>query len=46
MNQNSGSNGFQVAPHGIIMLGALALLLILAIHMLGFRIVGAIKVGK
>ncbi len=41
-------NPFQnidVAPHGILAFAALALIIVLAIHMLGFRIVGAVKVG-
>lgn len=37
---------FDVAPHGIVFFAAVALLLIIAIHLLGFRVVGALKVGR
>lgn len=37
---------WDVAPHGIIMFAALAVILVIVIHMLGFRLVGAIKVGQ
>lgn len=37
---------WEVAPHGIIMFAALALLLIVAVHVLGFRVVGALRVGR
>lgn len=40
------TDGFQVAPHGILLVGALAILLVLLINMLGFRVVGAIRVGR
>jgi hypothetical protein len=37
---------WDVAPHGLVMLAAVALLFVILIHTLGFRVVGAIKVGR
>ena len=37
---------WEVAPHGLVMFAALALLIILGVHLLGFRIVGAVRVGR
>lgn len=37
---------FDVAPHGFLAVAAGALLLVLLVHLLGFRVVGAIKVGR
>jgi hypothetical protein len=34
-----------VAPHGLLFMAGVALLIVLLVHLLGFRIVGAIKVG-
>lgn len=39
-------SNFDVAPHGIIALAAIALIIVLAIHILGFRVVGAVRVGR
>lgn len=38
-------SNWDVAPHGIIMFAALALALAIFIHILGFRAIGAVKVG-
>jgi hypothetical protein len=45
VNNGNKSGGFPVAPHGILACAALAILVILAIHMLGFSAMGAVKVG-
>lgn len=42
---SGGSNNWQVAPHGVIGMAVAALLLIVLVHQLGFRVVGAVKVG-
>lgn len=39
------TTGTKVAPHGIMYLALLALLLIAAVHMMGFRVMAAVKVG-
>ena len=38
-------SNFDVAPHGILIMAALALILVLVIHTLGFRALAAVKVG-
>jgi hypothetical protein len=38
-------SSWDVAPHGIVMMAAAMLLIVLFVHILGFRIVGAVKVG-
>lgn len=35
-----------VAPHGLLITAGLMLLLVLFIHLTGFRVVGALKVGR
>lgn len=42
----SNFSNFDVAPHGIVMFAAFALLIILAVHILGFRFATALKVGR
>ena len=39
-------SNFDVAPHGIIGFALFALILVWAVHALGFRVVGALKVGR
>lgn len=43
---NGRLGNVDVAPHGIIAFAAFALLLIIGIHLLGFRIVGAVRLGR
>lgn len=39
-------SNFDVAPHGIIGFALFALILVWALHATGFRVVGALKVGR
>lgn len=40
------SQNWNVAPHGILFFAAVALFIVLVVHMLGFRVVGAVRVGR
>lgn len=40
------STTWQVAPHGVIAWAIIAIAIAIFVHMLGFRVVGAVKVGR
>ena len=42
---NNMFSNLDVAPHGIIGFIAVCLLVVLAVHLLGFSVVGAVKVA-
>lgn len=37
---------WEVAPHGLIGLAIFALIVVMVIHALGFRVVGAVRIGS